>query len=775
MYLIDDLRQAWRGLAHVPGFLTVAGGVLALGLGATIFMYATVNTTMLKPPPFDAAHRLVGVFGAEPARDDFDRDVPYLDYLELRDQQRTLDDLMGYYSGTMILSGDGMPERYNGGFVTANFFDVLRIKPILGRTFRPGDAAPNAEPVVVLEHDLWRTRFNRDPDVIGRTVRVNSRPTTVIGVAPEGFVYPSTASLWIPIVRDPVTEQRGAEDAIGVVLVGRLKPGLTPTQAGDDLASIMTRIAKQYPTTNKGITANVVTMGDLNVGTTGANLIYTMFAAVWLVLLIACANVASLIFVRANSRVYEASMRVALGARRPRLVFQMLAESVIIAFVGLLGALVLAAVALHLMEQSLHSMINGPPRWWKFNIDAKVTAFGAGAALFAALLAGIVPAMRASRPDVMRILRDGGRTGTGLRLSKFTATMVVIEVALSVALLTGAGLMMRSSLVALQQDIGADVSRFMSGRIGLPEATYPEEAQGRFFERIVSDLESEPGVIDAAAATSMPGTGAYDMLYAVDGKSYATRGDYPEADHVVVSTGFFEAFDLPLRQGRDFHSGDRLDTAGVAVVNEEFVRLSYGDSSALGRRIQILDDQSTPTWLTIVGVAPNVLHDDTWEDGGYFPPVIYQPVAQQPRRFMTVAVRADGELHGYGTVIREAARRLDGDLAAYFVETLPELQAQNRAGLILLSQIFAAFADIAAVLAATGIYGVLSFATGQRTREIGVRRALGARDRQILRAVMRSAATQLAVGLVLGIVFAPMIGRALGDGLQGLPPDDPVV
>jgi putative ABC transport system permease protein len=775
MLLIDDLRQAWRGLAHAPAFLAVAAGVLALGLAATIFMYGVINTTLQKPPPFPEAERLIGVFGAEPARGDFDDGLQYLDYLELRDQQRTLDDLMGYYTGTMIVSGEGLPERYSGGFVTWNFFNVLRVKPLVGRAFTESDAAPNAAPVVILAYDLWRTRYNRDPGVIGSTVRVNSRPSTVIGVAPEGFIYPGNEALWIPIQRDLALERRGDENAVGVVAVGRLKPNVTPTQAADDLAAIAMRLAKQYPATNAGTTTHVTTLAGLFVGQEGSRLLYTMFAAVWLVLLIACANVASLIFVRANFRVYEAGMRVALGARRPRLILQMLGESVIIGFVGFLGALVLAAFGLYLMEQSLAAMINSPPKWWRFTIDGRVAVFGAGAALLAALIAGIVPALRASRPDVMRILRDGGRTGTGLRLSKFTSTMVIVEVALSVALLTGAGLMMRSSLLALQKDIGTDVRAFMSGRVGLPEATYSREAQGRFFERMVADLESQPGVLAAAAATSMPGTGASDVYYGIDGKSYPSRGDYPEADNVVVTTGFFDAFRIPIRAGRDFNSGDRLDTDGVAIVNEAFVRTHYGTESALGRRIQVLQDASAPKGLTIVGVVPNVLHDDTWEDGGLFPPTIYQPVSQQPWRFLTVAVRTQGDPNAYGTAIRETARRLDGDLAVYFVQTIEELQEQNRAPLILLSQIFLIFAAVAVVLAAVGIYGVLSFATGQRNREIGVRRALGARDRQILRTVMRSAGIQLGIGLALGVVLAPMVGRALEDGLQGLPADDPLV
>jgi predicted permease len=773
--LLDDLRQALRGLAHAPGFLAVTATVLALGLGATIFMYGVINTTLLKDPPLEEPERLVAIFGMEPASGDYNDDLQYLDYLELRERNRTFEDITGFYTGTMIVSGDGLPERFSGGFVTSNFFKVLRVKPHLGRTFEEADGAPNAAPVVILAYDLWRTRYNRDPDILGRTIRVNSRPSTVVGVAEPDFTYPAREQLWIPIQRDLSRERRGDEDAIGVGGIGRLKPGVTWEQAADDLGMIADRLAKQYPQTNAGTTTNLVTLAEFGVGNAGRKLLYTMFAAVWLVLLIACANVASLIFVRANFRVYEAAMRVALGARRPRLVLQMLSESVIVAFVGLLGGLALAAVGLYLIQVWMDSRTELPPAWWRFEIDVRVALFGAAAALLAALIAGIVPALRASRPNVMQILRDGGRTGTGLRLSRFTATMVVVELALSVALLTGAGLMVRSSYYSLQQDIGADVTGFMSGRVGLPEATYSREAQGRFFERMVAELETQPGELAAAAATAMPGVGASDVYYATDGKTYQRRGDYPEADSVVVSTGWFEAFDLRLLEGRDFNSGDRLDSMPVAIINEALAREHFGNESAIGRRIQVLLDFNAPTTLTVVGVAPNVLHDDSWEEGGVFPPTIYQPVTQQPYRFLTVAVRIQGDPASFGMLIRETARRLDGDLAVYFVKSLEDLQKQFKAGLILLSQIFAVFAVIALVLAAVGIYGVLSFATGQRNREIGVRRALGARDKQILRTVMRSAGVQLAIGLGLGAIFAPMVGRVLGDGLQGLPADDPMV
>ena len=777
MFLVDDFLAAWRGLRNSAAFLALASAVLALGLGATIFTYGVINTTLLKPPPFPGGDRLYAVLGAEPARKTDHSALSYPDYLELKQQQHTFEDLAAVYDGTIIISGDAQPARYDGAMITWNLMRVLRMKPFLGRDFTEADDLPTAEPVVLLSYELWRTRFKQDPNAIGRTVRVNARTSTIVGVMPARFAYPSNEMLWVPMARDATKERRGDqsfETSVGVSAVGRLARDATPEQASADMAGIAARIATQFPRTNAGVTTKVLPVAASLVGKANSSIMYAMFAAVWLVLLIACANVASLIFVRANFRVYEASMRVAMGARRPRLVVQMLGESIIVSLIGVAGGLVLAAIGLHLMEVGMRSLDEmGTPLWWRFSIDLRVAAFAGGAALLAAVLSGIVPALRASRPDVMRILRDGGRTGTGMRLSKFTTAMVIVEIALSASLLTGAGLMTRASVVSLQQDYGADVSGFMSARIGLPLAKYPVEAQSQFFDQIVTDLRKKPGVLAAVAATSMPGTGAEEWRFAIEGQEYASRADYPVAEGVTVTPGLFDAFRRPLLQGRDFNSDDRAGAPEVAIANEAFVRKFFPDQNPIGQRLRSADDVN-PTVLTIIGVAPNINHDDTWEKGG-FPPTIYRPVSQLPWRFMTVAIRVQGQPHDYGNVLVAAAQHLDPDQAPYWIKTLSEFQAQKRGALRLLSHVFSVFAVIAIILAAVGIYGVLAFATGQRNREIGVRRALGAHDQQILGAVMSSALFQLVAGLGLGALAAPIMGRALSSGLQGLSPDDPVI
>ena len=776
MFLIDDFVNAWRGLRHSPTFLALASTVLALGLGATIFTYGVINTMLLKPPPFPNADRLYSVFVSEPASGLTYQNLAFADYVAIDEQQRTFEDFAGYYIGTIILSHEDLPERYLGGFVSWNFMRVLGQKPLLGRDFIATDDLPNAEPVVILSYELWHARFNQDPDIIGRTARVNARTATIIGVMPQGFSYPDEEQLWVPLALDRSQIRRGdtsPENLTDLATVGRLAKGVTPEQASDDIEAIAERLATLYPRSNAGVTTQVVPVAQATLRD-GNRLMLAMFAAVWLVLLIACANVASLIFVRANFRVYEAGMRVALGARRPRLVVQMLAESLIISLIGVVAGLMLAAVGLHLMDVAMKPIDDlKVPVWWTFSIDTRVALFATEATILAALLSGIVPALRASRPDVMRILRDGGRTGTGMRLSKFTGAMVIIEIALSAALLTGAGLMTRTSVMSLQKDYGADVDGFMSARIGLPAANYPREAQVRFFDQLMDELKSRPGVLAAVVSTSMPGVGVDDMRFAVEGKAYANRADYAMAKTVTMTPGAFDAFRRPLLQGRDFNASDKLDGTQVAIVNEALVKRYFANQNAIGQRFMAADDPDR-RMITIVGVAPNINHHVLW-DRGDFAPTLYRPLSQAPWRFMTVAVRTQGDPVLYGKVIRDAVQRLDPDLAPYWIETLKQYQDQKRAALRLVSNVFGGFAVIAIILAAVGIYGVLAFATGQRNREIGVRRALGAHDRQILGTVMKSAVAQLIVGLGLGALFAPLMGRIVSGGLVGLSPDDPIV
>jgi putative ABC transport system permease protein len=770
MFLIDDLRHSWMALRKAPGFFALATGVLALGLASTIFMYGVVVTTIERPPPFSEPERLVLVASADPARGKSDGLFHYQDYLDLSARQRTFEGIAASNTGSITFANQGSPERLMGAWITSNFFSVLRVSPVLGRAFEPNDTAPNAAPVVIVSHDIWRTRMNADPDAIGRTVRINGRDTTLVGVAPAGFSFPFSQQAWMPIPSNRADKTRGSSGSLEHSLVGRLQDGVTHIQAADDLAAVAADLAKQFPATNGGLTTHLMPISIGSVGMQGSKLLYVVFGCVWLVLLIACANMASLTFVRANHRLYEAGVRAALGAKRGRLIGQMLTESVIISISAMLVGLALAALALRGLQIGLPAMLDKPlPAWWQFTVDGRVAVFALLAALVSALLAGIVPAFKASQPNVNQILRDGGRTGTGLRLSRFALAMVVAEVALSAVLLMSAGLLTRDALIALQRDIGVNSEGFMTGRIGVPR--YPLPDAGRFYDRLAEDLRSQAGVQVATAASSLPGLGADLAPYAVAGQTYNKRSDMPRAQDITVLPGFFHAFGLSIVAGRDFDSRDQHDSLPVALVNRTFVHKYFPSGDPLGARINASADSNEPKWLSIVGVVPDVQHTTDWAPGGSFHPAVYVPASQR-RTFLSFAVKGAGDPQRYANVLRESARRLDPDVAMFFVRTLPEQQAIERGVYRLLAALIGSFAVIAVVLAAVGIYGVLAYATAQRTREIGVRRALGARDQKILVAIMRGTGLQLGIGLVLAAVLCPLVPRLLSGALQGLPPDD---
>jgi putative ABC transport system permease protein len=776
MFFWQDLQQAWRSLIASWGFFVLSAGVLALGLATTIFMYGAIRTMLEVPPPYPQADRLITVSDTDPARglDGVDLSLP--DLAEYSAQQTSVERLVGLYTGTMTLSGYGLPERYSGAFVTPGYFEMIRVKPMLGRDFIEAEFPAGSASVIVISHGLWKSRFSGSADVIGKTVRVNGELTTIVGVMPEGFSLPTQLEMmWKPIRRNPADETRGSTEAVTVEVHGRLRDGVTLVQAQADFERIGVQLAQRYPEFKTGRVPLVRTLTDRLAGTDGAKILRLLFYVVWGVLAIACANVASLIFVRANQRSCEASMRAALGATRLRLVSLTIAESLIIAGLGALIGLALAAVGFDAMTYVMRTQFEGIPPWWVYRIDWAIAAFAFGVAMLAGLVAGLWPAWRASRPDIMKVLRDGGRTGTGLRLSMFTSVMVVVEVALAIALLSAAGVATRTALATLNGSYGVDSNGYMTGRVMLPEARYDASAQAEFLARAVRELQSRQGVVMSTASTVLPGAGTGEAYIAIEGRRYATTADYPLAPAVAVMPKFFAAFDLAPRAGREFTAADRIGTSPVALVNEAFVRQHFAAEDPLGKRIRFNADDPASPWLTIVGVVPDVMHDPIWDVVGRYEPVVYYSLLQLPERFVSLAVRVDGDPHRHAETLRRTVARLDGEMPVYFLGTLLERQDVDRGGMKVVAGLFVIFAIVAILLATAGLYGVLSFTTGQRTREIGIRRALGAHAGRILQGVLRGALLQLGIGVAVGALLAPLLVGVLPPFITGGIPHDLLV
>jgi predicted permease len=767
---LDELRAAVSGLARAPAFTALAAGVLGLGLGAVIFMYGVADTLMMKPPPYPNADRLYTIvtIGGQ-AADDYDQSMLPADYLKVREAATQFEALGGIYVGTTYLTGDGQAERYDGAFADGYVFDVAGVAPELGRTILPRDAVEGAAPVVVLSHELWTERFGADRTVIGRTVRVNGKSSEVIGVMPEGYSFPSTAALWVANQQDPTRVPR--MEGLDVQVLGRLKEGGSIDVAQQELAPVAAAIKAEVGQQAFNGHFEVVPMAAGFIGGEGATLVWTLVIAVGFVLLIACANVSNLLLARSAYRVRETTVRSALGASRGRLVMHMLAEGLVISAIATLLGLLLASVALDGMQFAVFRLMDDSPSWWRFEVDYRAATVAVGAAVLSTLIAGVPAAIRASRPSLDALLRDGGRTGTGLAIGRIAWGLVVFEVALACLLLGVSALMTKNVLNATSSDVGVETDDIMTARVGLTAGTYPEkEAQSRFWETLVTRIQSQPGIESASVTVSLPGHGTGDGPVSVDGRDYGDVSTKPFVNHLTVSPSYFETFRISPTQGRLFDTRDRNDTLPVAVINEFMAREMFPGESPLGKRIRF-DLAEEEMWFTIVGVVPDVVMDEDGEiDHG-----VYISVLQRPERFMSIAVRGEGDPRSLVGAIRTALTQTDPDLALYWLRTFDESRLIRTAGFRIIGTMFAVFAGVALVLAAAGLFGVLAFHVGQRTREIGVRRALGADDRRILRMVMRASGVQIALGVGIGMALLPLMARSLGEVLGQVSPYDPAI
>ena len=765
----EELKAAIAGLGRAPAFTGLAAGVLGLGLGAVIFMYGVADTLMLKPPPYPNADRLYTIVTIDGQKaGDYDESILPRDYLKVREAVgNRFEALGGIYVGTAYLTGDGQAERYDGAFADGHIFDVAGVAPELGRTILPRDTIEGAAPVVVLSHELWTERFGADPKVIGRTVRVNGKSSEVIGVMPKDFSFPSTAQLWVANQQDALRIQR--DDAIDVQVFGRLAEGADAEAVQQALAPAAAAIKAEVGAQAFNGHFELKPIAAAFIGDEGGTLILTLLIAVGFVLLIACANVSNLLLARSAYRVRETTVRSALGASRGRLVMHMLAEGFVISAIATAIGLLLASIALDGMQLAMTRLMEDSPSWWRFEIDYRAASVAVGAALLSTLIAGLPAAIRASRPSLDSLLRDGGRTGTGLAIGKIAWGLVVFEVALACLLLGVSALMTKSVLNATLTDVGVETDDIMTARVGLTAGTYVENSdQIRFWEALLNRIEAQPGIRAAAVTDSLPGHGSSDGPISVEGRDYGDVSTKPFVNHLVVSPSYFETFRVKPIQGRLFDSRDSESSLPAVVINEKMAHDMFPDESPVGKRLKF-DLDEDKTWFTVIGVVPDVIQ----EESGEHKPGLYFSVTQKPARFMSIAVRGEGDPRNLVGSVRAALAQTDPDIALYWMRTFDESRVIRTAGFRIIGTMFAVFAGVALVLAAAGLFGVLAFHVGQRTREIGVRRALGADDGRILRMIMRASGVQILLGVAIGMTLLPFMGRGLGDILGEVSPYDP--
>ncbi len=767
----QDVRFGFRLLFRHPGHTVAAVLALGLGIGLATAMFSIVYGVLVRGLPVPEPDRLMHVENANPSLDQPSLEVFFHDFLDFRQRQKAFEGLAAYYGGTLNLSGDGgQPERFDGSFLSANGFDLLRVRPILGRGFLPGEDAPQAEPVAVLSYGVWMSRYQGDPKVVGKPVRINGQPGTIAGIMPQGFAFPEATQVWTTLRMDPLRIERGQGDTLEVM--GRLRDGVSVETARAELQGIAKALASEHPKTNQGRVAVVKPWMEEAAGEEVRRLLLTMLAACLFVLLIACTNVASLMMARASRRTREIAIRSTLGASRARVVVQLLLESLLLSSLGAVLGVVLARWGVRLFNAAIAG--TNPPFWIRIAVDPAALAFTLGLTLVAALFSGLLPALQVSKTDIGEVLKDEGRGSSSLRLGRFSRFVVIGEVAFSCLLLVAAGLMIRSVVQARTVDLGFDPARLLTARIALFEAAYPKEADRvAFFDELLERLADQPAVAGSAATTNLPAGGSGVWEYRVEGRAYATERDLPSARAAMVSTGFFKLFGAEV-EGRDF---GRLDTAGslpVVIVNRRFAAKVWPGEDPLGKRIRLESelDETNPPWRTVIGVAPDLRMAGT--DNDEVPEGVYLPLAQRCPGFVSVALRSrtDRPLD-LTRVLRQQINVIDPDLPIYFVFSMEGTLARSRFFPNLFASLFAIFGLAALVLAAVGIYGVIAFSVNQRTQEIGIRMALGAEQRNVLRMILRQGMWQLGCGLGAGLLAAFFASRLLASVLIGVQPRDP--
>jgi len=763
--LVRDVRLGARLLRKSPGFAAATILTLAIGIGANTAMFSVVDAYLLRPAPYPDSGRLITVWTRPPQGGHLG--VAAGNFLDIQAQSRSFEHMGVLAQANFHLSTAHGAERLSGFRVSADFLRAIGVSPGIGRDFARGEDRPGAAPVAILSYAAWQGRFGGDPGVVGRPITLDGQPCTVIGVMPETFRFAFSPEIWAPLEIDPAGARR---DIPNLVIFGKLRPDRTLRQAQAEVQGILVNLARAYPQAGlKGWSADLVRWHD-ELSQYHRDSVVVLFGAVGLVLLIACVNVANLLLARAAARHRELAVRASMGAGRARLIRQMLAESALMAGAGGAAGILLARVltpwAATLIEEPFRAGL--PP----IGIDVRALAFTLAISLFAGLLFGLLPAWRASRIDLHSLLKDTGRTlvgGSGGRHLRFA--LVVVEVALALMLLIGAGLLARTLAAYSAVDPGFRAENVLSMRVVMPEARYTNAERLRgTMRRLLDQSRAIPGVRAACLASFMPLDGsAFSVRFQTGGQEKKT------APFQTVSDGYFETLGIRLRGGRVFEQADHEGAPRVVIVNESFVKRFLAGKRAIGERLmmeqwRIGQAPAAAVPWAIIGVVADVKVGGL---GSAPLPLIYAPVWQQPAMGGVLAVRTESDAAAFAPLLRAAVRAVDDNLAIVDVRTLRQMAFESVAQPRMRAGMAGAFAAVALILAALGIYGVVSYSVAQSTQEMGIRMALGAQPRQVVWSTLRRAVVMVGFGLAIGLAGALALTRALKNLLFAVQPTDP--
>ncbi len=761
--LFRDIRYGFRGLLKRPGFTVIALVALTLGIGANTAIFSLVNAVLLRPLPYPEPDRLVWAWGNFPGGNRASVSPP--DYLDFRSQNKSFEQLAAMIGSTApaTITGGGEPERLTASVVTGNFFEAFGVMPSLGRAFSLDNEKPGNDQVVILSHELWERRFAGNPGILNQRIVLDNKSFEVIGVMPKDVTFPQTADLWVPLNFDSEPGMK-IRKAHFMRPIGRLKPGVTVAQAQSDTDMIAAELQKQFPDSNTGWSLRLEPLRERLIGSSRLSL-FILFGAVWFVLLIACANVANLLLVRANARQKEIALRTALGASRMRIVRQLITESLLLAFVGgALGAL-LAAWGIDLLVTLSGDLI---PATANVSINATVLAFTFAISLLTGLLFGVFPAFRTAKVNLSDTLKEGGRSSEAAFKNRTRSLLVVFESAIAVFLLVCAGLLVRSLIELQNTNPGFDANNVLTMRVDLSRGKYDTaEKSATFFQDLEQRLSALPGVETVGMINGLPLSGARnDTPFVVEGRPAVKKGEELTADFRSVNHNYFQALQIPLLRGRNFTEQDVRDSAKVIVVSEQLVNTMFPNEEALGKRLQMMIDDDP---YEIVGIVGGI-RDRAVEFQPYR--TIYIP--SRSWGWFNVALRVQGDPAGLVPAIRKEVQAIDPEQPIAAVRTMDELVNRSTATPRYRTTLLGLFAALAMVLAATGIYGVMSYSVLQRTHEIGVRMALGARHGDVLRLVVGQGMFLVVVGLAIGLVAAFLLTQLMASLLFGVTAKDPL-
>jgi putative ABC transport system permease protein len=768
--LWQDVRFGMRTLVKNPGFTAVAVIALALGIGANSAIFSVVNTVLLRPLLYQDPERLVMVW-EKGAADVFPiNSVSAANFLDWRDQNEVFEGMAIINHASFNLTGAGEPERINGRRFSANLFRLLGVEPQLGRAFLPEEDAPGAGRVVMLSHGLWQRRFGSDPSIIGKSLTLNGQSYTVVGVMPPHFQFPSPRDeLWVPIAFSPQAAANRGNNSYEVV--GRMKAGVTLEQAQAEMNTIAARLQQQYPDVVKSSATVVVSLHEQVVGDIKPALL-VLLGAVGFVLLVACANVANLLLARAAVRRKEIALRVALGAGRLRLIRQFLTESVLLAVLGGIAGLLLSFWGVNLLKAFIPENISEVQA---IAVDANVLGFTLFVSLLTGLIFGLVPATQASNLDLNEMLKEGGRdSSSGRSGNRVRSLLVIAEVAVSLVLLIGAGLLINSFLRLRNLDPGFRAGNLLTMSVVLPQQKYPDHARrSAFFSELTSRVEALPGVRSAAVINWIPLILQGDTLgISVEGQPDPGPGRRPDMVTRVVSPKYFSTMGIPLLQGRQFDERqDRADSAPVAVVSETTARRLWPGQDPLGKRVKPGGPDSPSPWMEVVGVVKDVRQFELTAEPRlqmYLPYVQFQSFV--PRQLV---IKTDGEPSGLAAAVRRTVWEVDKDQPVSDIRTMEDVFSTSIARQRFSTLLLGVFAAVALVLAAVGIYGVMSYSVAQRAREIGIRIALGAQTGNVLRLMVSQGLKLASAGVLLGLAGSLLLTKLMSSMLFGVSATDP--